>query len=66
MVSLTEATVTWLRRGAWVVAAFAVAFNLVGRRVGLLEFRPGGSSFDTAVRPIFFGIFILGPQEQYV
>lgn len=45
---------------ALVLALLAVGFSVFGRRLELVEFQPGGSTFDTAVRPIFMWVFIGG------
>ncbi|MEL7157510.1 MAG: alkaline phosphatase D family protein [Actinomycetota bacterium] len=57
---LRERLVGWLKLLALVQAVLAIGFSVFGRRLGLLEFQPGGSTFDSAVRPILLVVFVLG------
>lgn len=56
----STATLTGLRWLAAFAAVLAVSFSVLGRRLELVQFKPGGAGFDSLVRPIFLGIFVVG------
>ncbi len=49
-----------LRAAAFVATALAVAFMLADDRFGWLDYQPGGTAFFTYVRPVFYGLLIVG------
>ena len=48
-----------VRFAAFAFAVAALLLSTFGRRYGLVRFAPGGSSFDTLIRPIFVAIFVV-------
>jgi hypothetical protein len=49
-----------LNWSAFSVAAIAVLFMWWDSRAGWLEYQPGGTAFFTYVRPVFYGVLLLG------
>ncbi len=60
VIGVAATTLAGLRWVAFFSALLAVLFSACGHRFGLVEFRPGGSSFDSVVRPIFLALFVVG------
>ncbi len=52
--------VTRLRAAAFACAALAVAIMMLDDRVGWFEYQPGGTAFFTYVRPVFYGLLVVG------
>lgn len=49
-----------LRLIGLIAAALAVAFMWLDARAGWLDYQPGGTAFFTYVRPVFYGLLLLG------
>ncbi len=49
-----------LRLTGLVAAACAVGFMWLDSRAGWLDYQPGGTAFFTYVRPVFYGMLVLG------
>ena len=59
VISLSAESKMWIRRVAFVFATAAVAFSYLGKRLGWLDYRPGGASFDNQIQPIFIVLFVV-------
>ncbi|NNE10815.1 MAG: alkaline phosphatase family protein [Ilumatobacter sp.] len=49
-----------VRTAGFMAAAAAVAFMWLDDRAGWLDYQPGGTAFFTYVRPVFYGMFLVG------
>ena len=49
-----------LRQFGLIAAATAVIFMWLDSRAGWLDYRPGGTAFFTYVRPVFYGLLVVG------
>jgi len=56
---LSPSTIAIVRTAAFAFAVLALLLSTFGRQHGLVKFAPGGSSFDTLIRPVFVAIFIV-------
>ena len=57
---MTETQLTVVRIVAFGTALLAGLLVYFGSRVGALDFKPGGASFDAYVRPAFLAVLITG------
>lgn len=59
LLELSDTTIGAVKRIAFVLAVIAVLVLFVGRRLGWLEYRPGGAAFDNLINPIFVVLFLV-------
>ncbi len=57
LVRLPRHVVRALRRLALILGLAAIALSLLGTRYGWLDYKPGGSAFDSEIRPVFTVFF---------